>query len=92
MEDINKDKLRVRVSRVFSLEEEEKEGERKYIYFCFFFFCQEPMERKGVGYSWMSDQGMVRNERLHLSRSHWTDSRRPSLKETEIFIKKINLR
>lgn len=49
MEDINKDKLRVRVSRVFSLEEEEKEGERKYIYFCFFFFAKSQWREKGSG-------------------------------------------
>lgn len=50
MEDINKDKLRVRASRVFSLEEEEKEGERKYIYFLFFFFFAKSQWReKGSG-------------------------------------------
>lgn len=72
MKDVNKDKLQAR-ENFSDLEEDKEKGDRKYIYIFFYFFCQESMERKGVGYSWMSDQGR-RFEMLHLS-SYWTGSR-----------------
>lgn len=65
------------VSSFYSWKKKEKESENVYIYF--FFFCQ----MKEV--SWMSDRGMIRNERLNRSE-------RVFEKENEIFIKKINLR
>lgn len=63
MKDVNKDKLQAR-ENFSDLEEDKEKGDRKYIYIFFYFFCQESMERKGVGYSWMSDQGR-RFEMLH---------------------------
>lgn len=71
MKDINKDKLLQARCLEFLLLEKEREGERECVYI-FSFFVESQMKEV----SWMSDRGMIRNERLN----HPSESSRKRVK------------